>query len=362
MAKSEEYSLGPHTFPRGWFVVAESTELNRGPMAVHFFGKDLALYRGESGVPVMLDAYCPHMKTHLTASDSANIVIVGKQIEGDSIRCPYHGWRFGPDGRCDNIPYHDGPIPRSAVLESYPVEESMGCVMMWYDPEGRKPDYSAPYLQEWSDPQWIHWKLDHLGELAMHPVEILDNMADAQHLGPTHGAPCEYFETEFRDHLYVQRQGGVHAGYGCMLMSSTWYTGPGILLSKQSFGDVLTYELIANTPVDDGLVKVWHGALSRASNIPPTESDIAGAREIQAGALKAFSSDFSIWKHKKPALRVLQIASDGQFAKGRIWYKQFYDQPENAGGYHEKVNGKHHVKGLETPSFEVLALEEGLIQ
>ena len=71
MATAAQYDLGPNTFPRGWFIVAESTELDKGPMAVRFFGQDLALYRGESGKPVLLDAYCAHMGTHITASTSA---------------------------------------------------------------------------------------------------------------------------------------------------------------------------------------------------------------------------------------------------------------------------------------------------
>ena len=71
MAKSTEYQLGVNTFPRGWFIVAESNELDAGPLPVRFFGQDFALYRGESGKPVMLDAYCKHMGTHLAASKSA---------------------------------------------------------------------------------------------------------------------------------------------------------------------------------------------------------------------------------------------------------------------------------------------------
>jgi 3-ketosteroid 9alpha-monooxygenase subunit A len=274
MAKAAEYSLGPQTFPRGWFIVAESSELDDGPLAVRFFGQDFALYRGESGRPVMLDAYCAHMGTHLTASRSAMIVQNGEQIEGDSIRCPYHGWRYAADGQLDNIPYHDGPLPKSAAIKSYDVRDVMGCVMMWFDPEGGEPDYEPPCLKEWDDPSWIHWKLDHLGELAIHGQEILDNMADAQHLGPTHGAPCEYFENEINGHICIQRQGGFHQKYDAMLTTTTWYTGPGVLLSKQAFGEVLTFELIANTPVDDGVSRVWHAALAQAQNVPHSEEDI----------------------------------------------------------------------------------------
>lgn len=360
MAKAAEYSLGPAVFPRGWFIVAESKELDAGTMAVRFFGQDFALYRGESGKPVMLDAYCPHMGTHLTASKSCMIVQNGKQIEGDSIRCPYHGWRFGPDGKCDDIPYFKGPMPRSSTIKSYPVQEVMGCIMMWYDPEGGAPEYEAPCLEEWNDPSWVRWELDHLGEIDIHPQEILDNMADAQHLGPTHGAPCQYFENEIRDHIFIQRQGGWHQGYNCMLTTTTWYTGPGVLLSKQQFGPTLTFELIANTPVDDGKSRVWHACLSKTAHDVATEEDVVMAKQIQAGALQAFAADFDVWRHKRPATRIIQLATDGPFATGRKWYKQFYDTRANAATYQQAVNGIHHIKDFAVPDAEARKLEEGL--
>ncbi len=195
MATATDYGLGPETFPRGWFIVAEAKELNETPKAVRFFGQDFALYRGESGKPVMLDAYCPHMQTHIAASTTAHIAANGEQIEGDSIRCPYHGWRFDADGQCDDIPGYDGPIPRSAKLKSYPVQEVMGTIMVWWDPEEGEPMYPAPGLKEWDNPDWVRWQgIDHLGSIPIHGIEILDNMADCQHLGPTHGAPCEFLK------------------------------------------------------------------------------------------------------------------------------------------------------------------------
>ena len=360
MAQAHEYGLGPHTFPRGWFVVAEASELDQGPLAVRFFGEDYALYRGESGKVVMLDAYCSHMGTHLAASKSAIIVADGKQIEGDSIRCPYHGWRYAPDGQLDDIPYHEGPCPKSGAIGSHEVREVMGMILMWYDPEGAEPLFEPPYLDEWDDPQWVHWQLDHLGELAVHGQEILDNMADAQHLGPTHGAPCEYFENEFQDHVCIQRQGGYHQTYQAYLTTTTWYTGPGILLSKQEFGDVLTFELICNTPVDDGVSKIWHGALAQAQSVPHTEADIAAAKEVQAGALQAFAADFDVWKHKRPALRIMQLKRDGPFKHVRQWYAQFYDDREKTAGYHADLNGKHHIQKFDMPSEEHLKLDQGL--
>jgi 3-ketosteroid 9alpha-monooxygenase subunit A len=360
MAQAADYGLGPSVFPRGWFIVAESKELDAGPLGVRFFGQDFALYRGNSGKPVLLDAYCAHMGTHLANSKSCIIVQSGEQVEGDSIRCPYHGWRFGPDGQCNDIPYHKGPIPRSAAIKSYPVEEVMGIIMAWYDPEGGAPEYAAPFLPEWNDPSWVRWELDHLGEINIHAQEIIDNMVDAQHLGPTHGAPCQYFENEIKDQIFIQRQGGWHKTYNCMLTTTTWYTGPGVLLSKQQFGPTLTYELIANTPMEDGKTKVWHACLTKSNGAVVTEEDVVRAKQVQAGALNAFAADFDVWRHKRAATRIIQLPTDGSFSTGRKWYKQFFDTRANAQQYRDAVNGIHHIKDFPIPDAEARKLEIGL--
>jgi 3-ketosteroid 9alpha-monooxygenase subunit A len=361
MATAQEYGLGPNQFPRGWFVVAESSELDAGPMAVRFWGRDLALYRGESGKPVLLDAYCAHMGTHLTGATSAMIVKNGEQIEGNSIRCPYHGWRYNEHGDVDDIPYHDGPCPKSASIQSYPVVDSLGCVMAWFDPDGGEPEYEVPSLEECDDPQWVMGPLDHLGELAIHPQEILDNMADMAHLGPTHGAPSQYFENEFRDHIYIQRQGGPMQLYdNAYLYTTTWYTGPGILRSKQVWGDTEVYELIFNTPVDDGVSKCWHGCIYKGSAPQATGEDIAVQKEIQAGVLEAFAADFNVWATKRPALKIMQLKTDGPFNKGRKWYSQFYSEQGSVPAIREELNGLVGTKGMRSAGEAGHSIDEGL--
>lgn len=352
-AKSADYGLGPYTFPRGWFIVAEAKELDEGPKAVTFFGKDFALYRGQSGRIVMLDAYCKHMGTHLTASKSAHIVSTSDYIEGDSIRCPYHAWKYGPDGQLEDIPYQPGMCPKSANINAYTVKEVMGMVLMWHDPEGgTEPDFPPPFLPAWEQPNAVHWELDHLGELAIHQLEVLDNMCDVRHLGPTHGSPCEYFENEYRDHVIIQRQGGFLDLYQAHLDTVTWYTGPGILLSKQTFNGVVMFELIANTPVQDGVIKAWHAALSFAQNVPPSAEDIQMAREAQAGVLQAFATDFEVWKHKSPAITVMQSKNDGQFKSNRKWVSQFYKSATEGEKIQQEINGVLPVNDFPQPTTE----------
>ncbi len=357
MAKTEDYGLGEHTFPRGWFMVAEACELDEGPKAVRFFGNDFALYRGkESGQPILLDAYCPHMGTHLTANESSYVIKNGIHIEGDSIRCPYHAWRFGPDGKCNDIPGLDcKAIPQAAQIRAWTAKESMGCIFVWHDPEGGEPDYDVPFLDEWDDPQWVHWKIDHLGSIETHPQEVLDNMADARHLGPTHGAPCQFFNNTIKDHVLIQRQGGYSEEFVAHLSTYTWYTGPGILLSKQSFGEQSAYEIITNTPVDDGVTQVWHGVLARSPNKIATEEDVANARIQQAGALHAFAQDFDVWCNKRPAIQILAAPHEGAFAKSRTWYKQFYNPRAKAHEFQKLANGQYSARGLDQPPDDMIS-------
>lgn len=351
-AKAADYGLGPYTYPRGWFIVAEAKELDEGPMAVTYFGKDFALYRGESGRVVMLDAYCKHMGTHLTKSLSAHIVATGQNIVGDSILCPYHAWKYGADGSLEEIPFQPGVCPKSANIESYPVREVMNLILMWHDPEGGEPTFEPPYLPAWDRPDAVHWELDHLGDVAIQQIEILDNMTDVRHLGPTHGSPCEYFENEFQDDIIIQRQGGFLELYQAHLDTVTWYTGPGLLLSKQTFNGVEMFELIANTPVTDGISRAWHAALSFSQNVPPSEEDIQNAKEAQAGVLTAFATDFEVWKNKKPATTVMQTKSDGQFKTCRKWVSQYYMSAADAQAIRDEINGVLPINDFPQPTTE----------
>ncbi|MBA17767.1 MAG: Rieske (2Fe-2S) protein, partial [Sphingomonas sp.] len=69
------------SIPFGWFGVGYSNELAVGEVRpVHYFGRELVLFRNENGEAGLLDAYCPHLGAHLGH---------GGKVEGDSIRCPF---------------------------------------------------------------------------------------------------------------------------------------------------------------------------------------------------------------------------------------------------------------------------------
>lgn len=106
----------------GWYFVCASEELKIAKAkSVQICGQEIVLFRGEDGKARALDAYCPHMGTHLGA---------GKVI-GNEIRCFFHHWRFDEEGKCTDIPCQKS-IPEKARLHSYKVIEKYGS--LWVHP------------------------------------------------------------------------------------------------------------------------------------------------------------------------------------------------------------------------------------
>ena len=106
-------------FPRGWFVVAWSKELEPGGVKpLSYFGTKLVLFRTEDGEAKILDAFCPHLGAHLG---------IGGEVVGDSIKCPFHAWEFDGAGTCTRIPYlrEGAKIPPKATMRAWPVTETV---------------------------------------------------------------------------------------------------------------------------------------------------------------------------------------------------------------------------------------------
>lgn len=346
MATTEAYDLGQYTFPRGWFMIADGSQITRKPAPIRFFGQDMVIYRGDSGRVVVLDAYCPHMGAHFAENSTSYIVMDNEQIEGDSIRCPYHGWRFNPSGQCDDVPYSPTPPPPSACVQSWPVTERGNCVFIWQDPEGGDPDYEVPALPEWGDREWAQWKIEYLGDIDTHPIEVVDNMVDKAHFQPIHGSgETEYFENIFDQHIVRQEFAATHKTLSEeVLYSSTWYTGPAILMSRME-GTFPSIVQITHTPIEDGKIRVWIAVLVKTGLLEDAAQSKAIADGYHQAQRDALMQDYEIWAHKRPCLQPLAVPGDGPFRRLRQWYSQFYRPRSEAPAIQSKLNGTISTKG-----------------
>jgi 5,5'-dehydrodivanillate O-demethylase oxygenase subunit len=112
-----------------WHPVALARELAPGrAKPVKLMSEEFTLYRGESGEVHAVAFRCAHRGTQLSTG----------WVEGDNLRCFYHGWAYGPDGQCVEQPAEPEPFCNRIKIKSYPVEEYLGLIFV-YQGEGEAP-------------------------------------------------------------------------------------------------------------------------------------------------------------------------------------------------------------------------------
>jgi phenylpropionate dioxygenase-like ring-hydroxylating dioxygenase large terminal subunit len=132
---------------RTWQPVANATDLPRGGvMGYTLVDTELVLARFEDGSLLAADVACPHKGARLSAGC----------IRSGALMCPYHGWRFAPDGACLDIPSLVEPNAEKLALSrlrSYPIQERYGMVWVKLDPTG---DHTLPDVPEFEAETWSY--------------------------------------------------------------------------------------------------------------------------------------------------------------------------------------------------------------
>jgi len=148
--------VGPGT-PAGrylrlfWQPVMRAKDLAPGrAKPLEMLGEKFTIYRGQDGAPHVVAHRCPHRGTPLSLG----------WVEGDAIRCRYHGWKFDGTGQCIAQPNEDRPFSQKITLASYPVREYAGLIFAYLG------DGAPPTFRQYPD-------LDRPGVLIADPVEVL---------------------------------------------------------------------------------------------------------------------------------------------------------------------------------------------
>lgn len=174
---SETY-LDNETWRYFWHPVCtleelESADTGRGALLnARLLGVDLVIAKLQSGV-VAMNNRCPHRSAKLHLGWN----------RGDSIQCAYHGWRYGADGQCVEIPSApEGPIPNRARAVSYDCEVKYGLIWVRLDSSA---DTAIPPHPAFGDPEFkcvlgpsYDWKT--------HSARRLENFTDLAHFPFVH--------------------------------------------------------------------------------------------------------------------------------------------------------------------------------
>jgi 5,5'-dehydrodivanillate O-demethylase len=165
-------------------------------------GEDFTLYRGESGSAHLVASRCPHRLTQLSTG----------WVEGDSLRCRYHGWRFDECGQCDEQPAEPHPFCRKIRIAAYPTREQLGLVFAYLGPE------PTPPLSEWPE---------------LMQTELISTSSER--------LPCNYFQSaeNIMDDVHVR-----FAHHGAPGLSMSKRAGiPGVSAEETSYGLVQHLQL-----------------------------------------------------------------------------------------------------------------------
>jgi phenylpropionate dioxygenase-like ring-hydroxylating dioxygenase large terminal subunit len=118
-----------------WYVAAECAELSPGgaPLGRIILNEPVVLYRRQQGRAVALEDRCCHRRAPLSRG----------KVEGEQLRCHYHGIVYDPDGRVASIPGQE-KLPPGAELIAYRTAEKHGYVWIWMGAAARADESTIP--------------------------------------------------------------------------------------------------------------------------------------------------------------------------------------------------------------------------
>lgn len=297
-------------FPMGWFSVARSHELLVGEVtSVQAFDRELALYRTRSGEAVLQDAFCPHL--------GANLGVEGRVV-GETIRCPFHGWRFGKDGVCKEIPYCE-EIPERARIRTWHTAEKNGEIYVWFHPENTGPQWDLPDLPELDDPNWTSPRYTEF-LVPAHVQDIAENSCDPVHFQYVHrqpDVPPSEVTIEDNGRILHLHSDASKAEIPSQLHATVY--NPGFAMVRNIYGpgaEMVMYN--SAQPINRHETRMrWTLTVRREIE------DVAGD-DVMKGIIDGLSDDYPIWANKVHKRRPVFCKGDETLVLFRKWVRQFY--------------------------------------
>lgn len=183
-----------------WYAAGWPEEITATPLARSILNEPVVLFRGESGKPAALEDCCPHRMAPLSLGE----------VEGDNLRCGYHGLLFDCAGKCLEVP-GQVKIPPRAKARAYPVVEKWNIVWIWMGDPAAADEAAIPHCPWLDSPDWAyshgttHYESNY--------VLLIDNLMDLSHttfahkgtIGTDSSAQTPVTATREEDTVLVER-------------------------------------------------------------------------------------------------------------------------------------------------------------
>eukprot|EP00937_MAST-01D_sp_MAST-1D-sp2_P002880 g2880.t1 len=352
--------LFPPGFPNGWHCVCNATDLEGGRVkSIDALGTHMVAFRGADGKVGVLHAFCPHLGAHLGC---------GGTVVGSTLRCPFHGWAFDASGACRDIPYTTAAVPERAKTRAYHVREILGRVYIWFDAEGRPPQWELAghsALAAGVERGQFYLAAARTMEFEQHVCEMAMNSADPFHFQTLHAPfPLPGLDRVITGKHTIKQVYGrglqngayAHAEHLSSITERTeglfFFGSPSLPVpfSAAASARVHTAVTFEGPTVVDFTIQTPFGEMRQLKTILPiepfkqfVESRWYAERSVPRvvawffsliGA-RALEQDREVWENKMYRAKPLLVCGDGPFPAFMRWYGKFYSESSAAVGKHQ---------------------------
>lgn len=178
-----------------WYLASPGLTIRPGEVSGHIFlDQPILIGRTQEGMPFAFRDLCPHRGIQLSNG----------HFDGEAVVCPFHGWRFRPNGTCAGIPSlvegQEVDLEKIRLLR-YPVREVQG--NLWIYIAG--PDAPAGH-----EPTSRPFEIPEIGD---RPYNIATPLI---------------FETDMDNAVF----GLLDPAHGAFVHQNSWWRNPGNLKEK----------------------------------------------------------------------------------------------------------------------------------
>jgi len=314
-----------------WYPICTSEELRADELVeAQVLGMPFVAFRDTAGAAHVLSNTCVHRGGSLSKG----------WVKEDCVVCPYHGWRYDGDGKCQLVPSFEesAKIAARAKVDSYPVQEKYVIVFGFL---GDLPEEERPPLyeiEEYEDEKWRKHEIIIL-EIDCFYERSMENGVDFVHnefVHPIQASPkpipgtIEYPETPWGSGVTSKmiEMGTKPIGDEATasdpkeLNAGTWHHGPNTLITWITFGEKRSlHQYIFEAPVDGDRTKVYFINL-RSFMLEPKHDDY-----IRDANLRVTVEDIVVLENlspvRTPQTRTREILTPGD--KAIVRYRDFLE-------------------------------------
>jgi phenylpropionate dioxygenase-like ring-hydroxylating dioxygenase large terminal subunit len=183
-----------------WYVAVWDSEVGEKPLARTILGEPIVFYRGASGQVAALEDRCCHRNLPLSMGT----------VEGDSLRCGYHGLKYDAAGACIEVPGQK-QVPPDARVKRYPLIARWKMLWIWMGDPARVDEGLMPHWELLEDPRLVLSRGNNEKPLEMRCNWELnnDNLLDLTHVAFVHSNTLGFPDVNFNPIKTVRSQSGV---------------------------------------------------------------------------------------------------------------------------------------------------------